>query len=153
MKGIDWANNIKAAHAATLPTKAPDARLQGGDPLVVDITTPGYDSWVYVDYYAMDGSVVHLVPSPRARAHQAPPSYSATIGSMGNWVIAPPFGTELVVLLISPEKLFNDLRPEAEDGAGYVRDLEKRLGEVAKKAGPGRIAADFVQITTRARKP
>lgn len=148
-----WADNIKAGHAATLRTKAPDARLQGGDPLVVDITTPGYDSWVYVDYYAMDGSVVHLVPSPRARAHQAPPSYSATIGSMGNWVIAPPFGTELVVLLISPEKLFNDLRPEAEDGAGYVRDLEKRLGEVAKKAGPGRIAADFVQITTRARKP
>jgi eukaryotic-like serine/threonine-protein kinase len=142
----------KAGSKASIHAKAANAQLTEGTPLVVDITTPGYDSFVNIDYYVLDGHVVHMVPSPRARANQAPPNYTATIGSLGNWVISKPFGTELIVLVVTPVPLFDHLRPESESRADYLRAVEKRLGQIAGKYGPDKIAADFLQITTRPRK-
>ncbi|HZX30260.1 MAG TPA: DUF4384 domain-containing protein, partial [Rhodocyclaceae bacterium] len=126
--------------------------LAEGDPLVLNITTPGYDSYVNIDYYVLDGSVVHLVPSPRARDNQAPPGYSATIGSLGNWVISKPFGTELIVLVATPVPLFDGLRPENEPKADYLKAVQNRLGQIAGQHGADKVTADFVQITTRGRK-
>ncbi|WP_019142895.1 serine/threonine protein kinase [Noviherbaspirillum massiliense] len=148
-----WKSNRQAGGAASIHTKAPNAELKEGDALVVDITTPGYDSFVYVDYYALDGSVAHLVPSRRARANQAPPDYKATVGGLGNWVIAGPFGTELIVLLAVPAPLFESLRPDSEAGGDYLQAVEKQLKQIAAKYGTDKIAADFVQISTRPRKP
>jgi hypothetical protein len=132
--------------------KAPEGQLVDGEPLVVSVTTPGYDSYVNIDYYQLDGSVVHMVPSPRAPDNQAPPNYAATVGSAGDWVIAKPFGTELVVLLITPAPLFNALRPESEARADYLHALDTRLAQIAGKYGADRIVADVAQITSRARK-
>ncbi|WP_206998665.1 serine/threonine-protein kinase [Trinickia mobilis] len=140
------------ANAATIHTRAPNGQLNEGDPLVVDITTPGFDSYVYVDYYVLDGSVAHLVPSRREKDNQAPPNYSATIGSAGDWVIAKPFGTEMIVLLITPAPLFDALRPDAEPRADYLSAVDQRLKQLAAKYGAARVAVDFIQITTHAGK-
>ncbi|HJW25232.1 MAG TPA: serine/threonine-protein kinase [Rhodocyclaceae bacterium] len=148
-----WSANQQAGRATSIQTKAPRGELAEGDPLVVNITTPGYDSYVSIDYYVLDGSVVHLVPSPRARDNQAPPNYSATIGSLGNWVISKPFGTELIVLVATPVPLFDRLRPEDEPRADYLKAVAERLSQIAGKHGRDKITADFVEITTRARKP
>lgn len=142
-----WKQNRQAGGAA-LYTRPRNAPLMEGDALVLDLTTPGYDSYVNVDYYAFDGSVVHLVPSPRLKANQAPPNYAATIGGAGNWVITKPFGTDLIVLLVTPAPLFDGLRPESERAADYLRAVEMQLGQLAKKYGPEKIAVDFLQITT-----
>ena len=119
---------------------------------MVNITTPGYQSYVNIDYYVLDGSVVHMVPGPRARANQAPPNYAATIGNLGNWVIAKPFGNELIALLVTPVPLFDSLRPEIEPRADYLRAVQARLQQIAAKHGQDKIAADFVQITTREKR-
>jgi eukaryotic-like serine/threonine-protein kinase len=149
-----WSRNRQAGSAASIHTKgASNGQLTEGTPLIVDITTPAYDSFVHVDYYVLDGHVVHMLPSPRAQAHQAPPNYTATIGSLGNWVVSKPFGTELIVLLVSPVPLFDTLRPESESRADYLQAVEKRLGQIVSKYGSDKIVADFIQITTRARKP
>jgi predicted Ser/Thr protein kinase len=147
-----WTRNWQAGHPAALQVKAPEGQLVDGEPLVVSVTTPGYDSYVNIDYYQLDGSVVHMVPSPRAPDNQAPPNYAATVGSAGDWVIAKPFGTELVVLLITPAPLFNALRPESEARADYLHALDTRLAQIAGKYGADRIVADVAQITSRARK-
>jgi serine/threonine protein kinase len=147
-----WTRSRQAGMAASIRTRPANAELTEGDPLIVDITTPGYDSHVYVDYYVLDGNVVHLVPNPRAKANQAPPHYTAAIGSLGNWVISKPFGNELIVLVAAPAPLFDTIRPESESGADYLRAVEKQLGQMARKYGQERIAVDFVQITTKARK-
>lgn len=147
-----WTRNWQAGHVASLQVKAPNGQLVEGDPLVVNVTTPGYDSYVNIDYYELDGTVVHMVPSPRARDNQAPPHYAATVGSAGDWVIARPFGTELVVLLITPAPLFDAMRPESEPRADYLRALQARLGQMTGKYGADHIVADVVQITSRARK-
>ena len=118
----------------------------------VSLTTPDYESYVNIDYYQLDGSVVHMVPSPRAPDNQAPANYAATVGGAGDWVIAKPFGTELVVLMVTPAPLFNALRPESEARADYLRALDTRLAQIAGKYGPDHIVADVTQINTQPRK-
>jgi eukaryotic-like serine/threonine-protein kinase len=146
-----WRANHQAGAGAAIHTRPPDAQLTQGSPLIVDITTPQYDSYVNVDYYALDGSVVHLVPSNHERDNQAPPGFSATIGSSGDWVVDKPFGTEMIVLLVTPAPLFDGLRPPSEPRAAYLAAVDHQLKQMEARYGSGRIAADFVQITTHAR--
>ncbi|MBN3788845.1 serine/threonine protein kinase [Burkholderia sp. Ac-20353] len=145
-----WRSNRASPHTASIRTRPPDARLAEGNPLIIDITTPGYDSYVNVDYYVLNGSVVHLVPSNHERDNQAPPNYSATIGGMGDWVIGKPFGTEMIVLLVTPAPLFDGIRPPSEPRAAYLAAIDRQLKQFEAKYGSARIAADFVQITTHA---
>ncbi|WP_454763298.1 protein kinase domain-containing protein [Cupriavidus campinensis] len=135
---------------AVVRTRGGD-RLTEGTPLVMDLSTPAHESYVYVDYFVADGKVAHLVPSRRIPGHQAPASYSATIGEAGDWVISRPFGTELVVLLTTPAPLFDTRRPEFETRQEYLRALDKPLAQMARKYGHERISADLVQISTSAR--
>ena len=146
-----WAKNRQAGGGASIHTRAANGELKEGEPLVVDITTPAYDAYVNVDYYVLDGSVAHLVPNPRSRDNQAPPNYAAAIGSLGDWVISKPFGTELIVLLVTPVPLFDGVRAEYESRNEYLAAVENRLGQIAEKYGRERIAVDFVQITTQGR--
>ena len=147
-----WAMNRQAGRPASIHVRGPSAALTEGDPLMVDISTPGYDSYVYVDYYVLDGNVAHLVPNVRSRDNQAPPNYTATIGSLANWVISKPFGTELIVLLTTPVPLFDAVGPEYGSRADYLRALQKQLGPLSARYGRERIMVDFVQITTTARQ-
>jgi hypothetical protein len=148
-----WVGNMQAGHVAALHVRPSGGQLSDGDPLVVDVTTPGYDSYVNLDYYQLDGSVVHMVPSPRAKDNQAPPHYAATIGSAGDWIISKPFGSEMVVLLITPAPLFDKPRPESEARADYLRALDARLAQIGGKYGRDHIVADFAPITTKPRSP
>lgn len=147
-----WAGNRKAGEkpGAILRTRG-GTHLSEGTPLVLDINTPAHDSYVYVDYFVVDGKVAHLVPSTRVQGNQAPASYSATIGDSGDWVISKPFGTELVVLLTTPAPLFTARRQEFETRQDYLRALEKPLAQMASKYGRDQISADVVQISTRAK--
>lgn len=126
--------------------------LVEGDTLMVDVTSPGYQSYVNVDYFVLDGGVVHLLPSPGARENLAPPRYTATIGSLGNWVIAKPFGKEMLVLVATPVPLFEGLRQEIEPGRDYLRALEGRLAQISKSHGAASVAVDFLQISTHAKR-
>lgn len=148
-----WTRNWQAGHIAALHVRPPGGQLSEGDPLVVDVTTPAYDSYVNLDYYQLDGSVVHLVPSPRAKDNQAPPHYAATVGSAGDWIISKPFGSEMVVLLITPAPLFDKPRPESESRADYLHALDTRLAQISGKYGADHIVADFAPITTKPHTP
>src|SRR5471030_3275834 len=143
---------LTTARAASIQTRNHNTQLTEGQPLVVQITTPPYDSWVNIDYYQLDGSVVHLLPNARSKDNQAPPNYAATIGSGGDWIVSKPFGSEMIVLLVTPAALFDAVRPDSESRADYLRAVDKRLGELANKFGHDKIAADLVQIDTHPRK-
>jgi hypothetical protein len=150
--GPYWVRNRQSAKPASLHTRSASGMLTEGEPLVLDLATPAWESYVYVDYYVLDGSVLHMLPSPRARDNQAPASYTATIGNSGNWIISKPFGTELITLVTAPAPLFSGLRAEHESRAAYLQDLERQLAQAVAKYGQDRVAVDFVQITTAARK-
>jgi eukaryotic-like serine/threonine-protein kinase len=144
---------IMAKQQVSIQTKGHDTQLTEGQPLIVDITTPAYDSWVNIDYYQFDGNVVHMLPNPRSKDNQAPPNYAATIGGAGDWIVSKPFGAELIVLLVTPTALFDAPRPEGEPRADYLRAVDKRLREIAEKFGRDKIAVDLVQIDTHPRTP
>lgn len=146
-----WLATHQAGSLATgtsIRTRAPDGKLIEGSALVVNLTTPGFDSYVNVDYYALDGNVVHLVPSHRQKDNQAPPHYAATLGDRGEWLIGKPFGTEMVVLVVTPEPLFDTVRPDIEPHAAYLAALEGRLKQLAGRGGAGRIGVDIATITS-----
>jgi len=132
------------------PGSGRGGNLAAGDTLMVDVATPDYQSYVSVDYFVLDGNVVHLLPNAAARENLAPPRYTATIGSLGNWVIGPPFGTEMLVLVATSVPLFDGVRPDAEPGPAYLRALDERLAAIARAHGA--IAVDFLPITTHARR-
>jgi predicted Ser/Thr protein kinase len=126
--------------------------LVEGDTLMVDVTTPGFESFVTVDYFELDGSVVHLLPNVRARENLAPARYTATVGSLGNWVIGKPFGNEMLVMIATPVPPFDALRPESEAGAGYLQALERQLAQISKTRGPAAVVVDFLQISTSGKR-
>jgi len=128
-----------------------NGQLVEGAPLVLDINTPPHDTYVYVDYFVVDGKVAHLVPSAQVQGNQAPANYSATIGDGGDWVISKPFGTELVVLLTTPAPLSASRRQEFESRQDYLRAIEAPLAQMASKYGKDQVSADLVQISTRPR--
>ncbi|MCO4861746.1 serine/threonine-protein kinase [Cupriavidus sp. WGlv3] len=146
-----WSGNRQGETASSLQLRGKGTQLTEGAPMVLDLRTPAQDSYVYVDYFAADGKVAHMVPSQRIPAHQAPPAYHATVGDSGDWIVSAPFGNELVVLLTTPAPLFAARRAEVESRQDYLRALEKPLAQMARTYGRDRISADLVQISTRAR--
>jgi hypothetical protein len=149
--GPYWVRSQQAGNAASVRIRGAGGALTEGDRLVLDITTPAWDSQVYIDYYVLDGSVLHMVPSPRAPQNGAPAGHAATVGNAGGWVISRPFGKEMIVLLTVPAPLFAGMRSEQEPAAGYLAALEKQLAQVASRYGQDKVAVDFVQLRTGAR--
>ena len=154
--GPYWVAHRRAGGGARIRLAAPHSPgsvLVEGDPLVVDVTTSAAaESFLSVDYHSLDGNVVHLLPNPRARDNRAPGNYTASIGSMGEWAVGKPFGSELIVLLTTPVPLFDTLRPVTEPSADYLSAVTQRLRQVNTRNGADKIAVDFVQISTKARR-
>jgi hypothetical protein len=149
-----WVAHRRAGGSAAihLAGRSANAVLTEGESLMVDVTTTAAESFIAVDYYALDSSVVHLLPNPRARDNRAPPNYTATVGSLGEWGIGKPFGSELVLLVTTPVPLFETLRPVSEPSSAYLADIVKRLEQIRARSGADKIAVDFLQISTKARK-
>jgi len=133
----------------TIQSKGKANELIEGEPLVVEIKTPAYESYVNIDYYSLDGGVVHMIPGPRARDNQAPPNYAATIGDLNEWTVSEPFGEEMVAVLMTPEPLFDQVRDEYETKNEYLAAVQEQLERITKKSGKDKITADFVIINTK----
>ncbi|RZF26024.1 serine/threonine protein kinase [Paraburkholderia sp. UYCP14C] len=147
--------NWQAGHVTSLQMRPPSGLLTENDSLVVDLKAPPFDSYATVDYYQLDGHVVHMVPSHLWPDNQMQSNGGPyTIGSAaGDWIVSKPFGSEMVVLVVTPVPLFDKLRPESEARADYLRALETRLKQIGGQYGQDRLLADFAPITTRPAKP
>ena len=121
-----------------------------GDHLVLGLTAPSYDAYLYVDYYQLDGGVVHMLPSTPAQRKRYPAGQSFTIGEPQKggkqWQVEPPFGTELIVILASRDPLFQTPRPEMESAQDYLVALREAIARSNKDW----LAADHFYITTAA---
>ena len=118
----------------TIRTKNDSGEFVEGDKLVVNITTPDYDSYIYVDYFALDGSVVHLRPQANRPQNLVPTGQSITLGDINSakqWTIAPTFGTEFLVVLATPKLIFESVRNEVEGQDEYLRELGWKLDRMA----------------------
>ncbi len=135
----------------TIRTRNEDGVYVENESLIVDMKLPGYESYVYVDYYSIDGGVLHILPNEAYPENLGSADLDVTLGeddSVRSWTIAAPFGTEMVVVLTSPEPLFGAQREEVEFASSYLPDLRARLEEIERGADANRLSADIFFITT-----
>ena len=119
--------------------------------LVLAYTIPSYNSYIYIDYYQLDGGVIHLFPNGVGLNKPVTAKTRHILGDTAKgqkqWQIHPPFGTEMIVIIASSTPLFDQPRPELEQAKDYLSALRKAI---TVKIGQGQLAADYFSITTKA---
>ncbi len=125
-----------------LRLNAVDGVYRAGDLMVFEIRTAAATRHVYLDYYQLDGNVVHILPAPDAYAKPLTGGSTLTIGNEetgARFEVLAPFGRELIVLIASPVPLFDAARREFEDAGQYLSALQAGLEKVnqAGAAAPG----------------
>ncbi|NOR61338.1 MAG: protein kinase [Rhodobacteraceae bacterium] len=110
-----------------------------GENPVIDVLIPGdQNGFLYAFYVDADGQVFHLIPHLSRQTHTVPPVGKAVDGkqrvrltypiseasteNLGFRVVAP-FGTNMVVAILSKRPLFDSLRPRAESIAALQEAL------------------------------
>ncbi len=129
-----------------------------GENLIIEVTAPAqFESFVYVDYYATDGQVQHLLPNLREPLNFLPPGRVYTVGQPDGqhweWKPLPPFGRELITVLATKQPLvFTPKMPryDPEPARSYLDQLRQALPHDLSQA---EIAATFYIIETRKAGP
>ena len=133
---------------------APRVAVQGNFPLLAgsllrfDVTMPDWPANLYVAYLMKSGEVAHLVPSA---TH--PPGATVRLGEprpgFPGWEVSEPFGTDLLVAVVSEGPLFGGPRPLVESQEDYLTALREAL-RLAQQAGR-RVQVRPMVIETAAR--
>ncbi len=115
-----------------------------GENPVIDVLLPSAaEGFLYAFYVDSEGQVFHLIPHLSRQTHTVPPigelvngkrkvrlTYpisDASTENLGFRVVAP-FGTNMVVAILSPRPLFDGLRPRAESVAALQEALAPKAG-------------------------
>jgi len=127
--------------------------LNAGDPLMLEIRAPARQVQVQVDYFTIDGNVVHLLPNPsdngmalaaRASRRLGEKSEDGKPGIGRSWTIGPPYGTEMLLTIATAEPLFAAPRPEQEPAADYLTALTDALDALPADAPDALADARFI---------
>ncbi len=137
---------------ARLLSTAGRATLLTGDEIRLRLSMPNFEGEVRLDDINSDGAVSHLMEAnlgapPRERA-------GATIGlgRGGDDLIgrvSPPYGTDILVAIISSEPLFAERRLVEEAGGPFMDALEAALAALRQRGG--HVAADALVLKTARR--
>jgi type IV/VI secretion system ImpK/VasF family protein len=120
--------------------------LYEGEDLVVEIGTPRYPAYLYLDYVQQDGMVGHVA---HAAADEPPDQPDDSFPYDTGFEIEAPFGREMMVLIASPEPLFTTLRANSfERVEEYLPALRQRIEEALATRADLPMAASYVFIRT-----
>lgn len=164
------------ASSVVVGLKGGAAALHDTGSIVPKITAPNYASYLQVDYFAGDGSMVHLHPSAEERQidiqtadHHSqhlrtsleaaqrsfPAGATMTLGdpvtcnckpTEVGWTVGPPFGTDMILAIASSAPLFVPARSNSDTVDTYLRALETAIAEATRKGV--RISANVVGVVT-----
>jgi hypothetical protein len=124
-----------------------------GEHIMIEVTTPAaFESFVYVDYYTTDGQVQHLFPNLQEEINHFPPRSVYTVGQPDEqhmaWQPYPPFGREMISVLVSRKPLIFNPKAPRYDPEPYTLYLDQ-LRQAIPKNRPD-IEAAIYTIETRA---
>jgi serine/threonine protein kinase len=125
--------------APTVALLTPETDRYAGEELVVQVGTPNFDSYVYVDYFTPAGSVIHLFPNEYSPIAARPILNRFVLGRpplQGCWTFAEGTGEQVITVVASEQRLFARTRPKTENGEEYLDFLSDRL-----RGGSGQITA------------
>jgi hypothetical protein len=128
---------------------ARNGQLREGDPVLMQVTQPNYDGYLWVDYFTADGSVLHFNAGRSPRLHSAGERIEIGADVPSSWLVSPPFGTVLVTVLASPTAFSENVdRPPFELASDYLLRLRESL---ALHKDPERLIAEFEFLQTAQR--
>ena len=114
-----------------------DRRYKRGDYLVVSATVgSAFDGYLYIDYLDSDGTVVHMLPSPKRLQNNVRAGQKIVVGAEGpdprgyySYEIEPPYGPGLLVAITSRNALFDTSpsRGHIEKAFDYFPELQMAL--------------------------
>jgi hypothetical protein len=128
-------------------------QLRQGDPIRLEVRGPPYAINLRIDYFSLDGQVLHLKPE----GGEPPPKLAAgatrLFGNSANgetWNAGgAPFGTELITVTATPEPLdLGASRSSVEPAADYLRDLRRALGRISVPSGRPNLLAMLLVKTS-----
>ncbi len=127
--------------------------LTSGQLIMPQLRVPNTPSHVILDYFSNDGSLSHLYPRPGDRRAALSPGTLLSVGDKGakaaQFPVAPPFGTDLILAIASPQELFARLRPADSDTvAAYLPALRRALEAAAARGG---VTVQVMAVETRQR--
>jgi type IV/VI secretion system ImpK/VasF family protein len=109
-----------------------------------------FDSYIYVDYYAADGKVGHLLPSSKQPTNRlaSTQTFAVPDDSYKQEISADPPGLELITVIASKTQLFSASR-DIEPAESYLNELRQAL---SKKSVQSDVTATFHFIRTNLKK-
>lgn len=123
-----------------------------GEDLSFFVNSGSRESYIYVDYFSVEGVVVHMLPnaSEPLRRFPADQKFRVGDGEFGSWIIGQPVGTEAITVIVSPQPLVAAARPEIEDAETYLAELVPAIEAIQQDGATGdTLAADVLFITTK----
>ena len=115
----------------------------------LEVRAPGFDGYIYIDYFDSGGDVLHLFPNERDRFNLRPWRNRFVLFKTPLWTVCGNVGRQLVTVVASATRLFPGARPEVEDAQGYIA----ALGEGIKKLPKGQSAAALLFFELREAPP
>ncbi len=139
--------NPLTANGLQIDTQSHNRQLIEGNKLVIEFSAPNFASYLYVDFYRSDGTVVHLYPQINKGLKKIPPATRLTISENASpWVIQKPYGENQIVLMATEKPLSEEQRPLQEPAQDYLSFLHKK---VIVNETP--VAAKYLMVTTNPR--
>jgi hypothetical protein len=132
-----------------------DGVYREGEHLLIGVTAPASrDGYLYVDYLdAAEGYVVHLLPNDMRTDNRVRAGERIVIGALPQeaekYTVSPPFGSNLLIAVISADPLFRDVRPHVEQADRYLAALRDGLESAA--GGQGAVVASYSGIVFQPR--
>ncbi len=133
-----------------LGLKGGATRLRRDEFLIPAVTMPEFGGYLQLDYFASDGSLLHMHQG--ASEHGKPyPAHGTTdfgdpVSGAKGWQVDVPFGTDMIVAIASDQKLFAIPRPDSETPEAYLSDLRTALAAAAGRGG--RVIGRAMVVTT-----
>lgn len=127
-------------------------QLRQGELIQVEIHAPPYAVNLRIDYFSLDGQVLHLWPNSDETEANLPPSASHVYGAPGHkvWAVGgAPFGAEVITAIASTALLdLGGTRRPVEQAGDYLRDLKNALVRIRPPATSPNVVATLVVHTT-----
>jgi class 3 adenylate cyclase/serine/threonine protein kinase len=105
----------------------------------LEVRAPGFDSYIYIDYFDSGGDVLHLFPNERDRFNLRPWRNRFVLFKTPMWTVCGNVGRQLVTIIASATRLFPGPRPEVEDAKDYVATLGEALKKLPKDGAAGQL--------------
>lgn len=125
------------------------AQAHIGERPALDVRAPGFDSYLYIDYFDSGGEVLHLFPNARDRFNLRPWRNHFVLFKSPLWTVCGNVGQQLVTMIAAAKPIFPARRPDVEDAGEYLAVL----GEALKKIPAEQRAATTLFFDLREAPP